>query len=385
MKKALALVTVLILLFGCVSVSAEGAEGLTEVRCDGWRFSVRIPAGMKAVPYEYRDPDDDERTIGGGLEISGEGTDGLPQLWILRRDHAFNNPYFYLTGFWWDDLNNKDMLFEDTGFALSEHGGITLYGSGCRFLGDDNKETFREYRFIPYRDDRGTEFVLRCAVQEEEAAIALLDTIVRNYQPDGEKEQADATFLPAQEEPDLQNGTFGVSFEDLDRLETDGYCTAVLYTTDHFSAEDVRAMKPGDTLRVNGRTCTLTDIDEPSGEVEIDLKEADAGQSFWGTVFIPNETEDRYVLYLMDDWYSVSRVGSVRVDASQAVAFYDMPGMEEPELLHENVFSTESVIRTLTELSPYNTTCTLEDGRVVRIDAGSYPVGPVDPFIPVDP
>jgi len=198
-------------------------------------------------------------------------------------------------------------------------------------------------------------------------------------------EQAAAKFLPVQEEPDLVSGTFGVSFEDLDRFETDGYCTAVLYTTDSFRAEDVRAMKPGDTLRVNGRTCTLTDIDEPSGEVEIDLKEADAGQSFWGTVFIPNETEDRYVLYLMDDWYSVSRVGSVRVDASQAVAFYDMPGMEEPELLHENVFSTESVIRTLTELSPYNTTCTLEDGRVVRIDAGSYPVGPVDPFIPVDP
>ena len=58
--------------------------------------------------------------------------------------------------------------------------------------------------------------------------------------------------------------------------------------------------------------------------------------------------------------------------------------MEKPELLNENVFSTDSVIRTLTELSPYNTTCTLEKGRVVRIDAGSYPVGPVDPFIPVD-
>ena len=61
-----------------------------------------------------------------------------------------------------------------------------------------------------------------------------------------------------------------------------------------------------------------------------------------------------------------------------------LPGMEDPELISENVFSTDSVIRKLTEMSPYNTTCTLEDGRVVRIDAGSYPVGPVDPFVPVD-
>ena len=86
----------------------------------------------------------------------------------------------------------------------------------------------------------------------------------------------------------------------------------------------------------------------------------------------------------MDDWYSVSRVGSVRVDASKALALYDVPGMEDPELISENVFSADSVIRKLTEMSPYKTTCTLEDGRVVRIDAGSYPVGPVDPFVPVD-
>ena len=147
MKKAMALAMALLLLFGCVSVHAETADGLTEVRCDEWHFSVKLPSGMKAVPYDYQDPEDDERTIGGGLAISPEGTDGLPRLWILRRDHAFNNPYYYLTGFWWDDLSNSDMLYEDTGYALSEHGGITLRESGCRFFGDDDQEVYREYRF----------------------------------------------------------------------------------------------------------------------------------------------------------------------------------------------------------------------------------------------
>ena len=192
MKKTIALAMALLLLIACIPVSAEEADGLTEARCDEWHFSVRIPSGMKAVPYDCPDPEDDEKTIGGGLAISSEGADGMPRLWILRRDHAFNNPYYYLTGFWWDDLSNSDMLYEDIGYALSEHGGITLRESGCRFLDDDDQETYREYRFIPYRDDRGTEFVLRFTAQQEEAALALLDTAVRTYRPDGEPEQAEA-------------------------------------------------------------------------------------------------------------------------------------------------------------------------------------------------
>ena len=99
MKKTIALAMALLLLIACIPVSAEEADGLTEVRCDEWHFSVRIPSGMKVVPYDCPDPEDDEKTIGGGLAISSEGTDGMPRLCILRRDHAFNNPYYYLTGF----------------------------------------------------------------------------------------------------------------------------------------------------------------------------------------------------------------------------------------------------------------------------------------------
>ena len=385
MKKAIAWMMMIVLALGCVSAYAAGAEELTEVRCDEWGFSVRIPAGMKAAAYDHEDPEYEKKT-GGGLVISAEDPDSMPKLWILRRDHAFNNPGFYLKDTCRQYYNDLDQNYEEIGYGLYEYGGITLRGSGCRFFGDNDEILFDEYRFIPYRDDRGTEFVIRCTAESEEAARSLLDTVIRSYTPDEEPEQAEAKILPIREEPDLQNGTFLVSFEDVDRIKTDGYCTAVLYMTDYYRTEDVLSMKPGDTLRIYDRTCTLEGLDEePEEGYELGfwLKETAPEQSFWGTTFIPAESGDRYLLYIMDDWYSVSRVAAVRVDAALSVAYYDMPGWEDPELMDENILSGDSGIHTLLDLTPHNTTCELKDGRLIRVNSASYPVGPTDPFVPV--
>ena len=384
MKKAVAYITMITLILGCVCAHAAETDGLTEVRCDEWHFSVRIPAGMSAAAYDYEDPEY-EKTTGGGLAVSAEEPDEMPQLWILRRDHAFNNPGNYLTAFCWEYYNDVGAYFDDIGYGLYEYGGITLRGSGCRFYGDNDEIRYEEYRFIPYRDDRGTEFVLRYTAENKEAAFSLLDTVIRNYLPDDEPEQAEAKYLPIREEPDLQNGTFPVSFEDMDRIGTDGYCTAVLYTTDYYRTEDVRSMKPGDTLRINDRVCTLTEVDDPEEGYEsgIWLQETARDQSFWGMSFIPAESGDRYILYIMDDWYSVSRVATVRVDVSQPVEYYDMPGWETPELKDANLLSSDSGISAMTDMTPYNTTCELKDGRLIRIYSADYPVGPVDSFVPV--
>ena len=384
MKKAAGWITIIVLILGCVSAYAAGDKELTEVRCDEWHFSVRIPAGMSAAAYDYMDPEY-EKTTGGGLAVSAGGSDGMPELWILRRDHAFNNPVNYLTDFCWQYYNDHDAFFEDIGYGLYEYGGITLRGAGCRFYGDNDETLFEEYRFIPYRDDRGTEFVIRYTAGNKEAACSLLDTAIRNYMPDEEPEQAEAKYLPIREDPDLQNGTFRVSFEDVDKISTDGYCTAVLYTTDYYSAGDVRSMKPGETLQINGRTCTLTDIDDPEETYEpgICLEETAEEQSFWGMSFIQAESGNRYLLYIMDDWYSVSRVAAVRVDATLPVEYYTVPGGEEPELKDANIFANDSGILRLTELTPHNTNCELKDGQLIRIYSEDYPIGPVDPFVPV--
>ena len=385
MKKAAAWIMVIVLILGCLSAYAAGDGELTEVRCDEWHFSVRIPAGMSAAAYDWEDPEY-EKTTGGGLAVSVPGQDELPKLWILRRDHAFNNPVNYITEFCWQYYNDQDAYFDDTGYGLYEYGGITLLGAGCRFLGDADETLFEEYRFIPYRDDRGTEFVLRYNAENEEAAYALLDTVIRNYAPDGEPETEEAKVLPIREEPDLQNGTFRVSFEDVDKISSDGYCTAVLYTTDYYRAEDVRGMKPGDTVRINDRTCTVTEIDDPEEAYEPDilLKETAGEQSFWGMSFIPAESGERYLLYIMDDWYSVSRIGDVRVDAALPVRCYNVSdGEDEPVLADANVFANDSGILRLTKLTPYNTYCELKDGQLIRILSEDYPVGPVDPFVPV--
>ena len=145
-------------------------------------------------------------------------------------------------------------------------------------------------------------------------------------------------------------------------------------------------MKPGDTLQINGRVFTLSDIDnsDPEYEVDISAEESAREQSLWGFIFEKNLFGDGYNLYVMDDWHSLSRVASVKVDATLPVAYYSVPGGDDPELMDDNMLDNESGILTLTQLTPYNTTCTMENGKLVRIDAASYPVGPVDPFVPVE-
>ena len=386
MKRIAAWAVVMLLLLVCAYAYAEGTENLVEIRCEEWHFSVRIPSGMKAVPYDCED-EEYEKTIGGGLAVSAGGEDAMPRLWILRRDHAFNNPAYYLTGFFWEYLNEtSEEIYDDIGYGLFRYGGITLRGSGARFLGDEDEELYTEYRFIPCRDDRGTEFVLHCTAETEQEAFSLLDTVIRNYLPDEEPQKAEARYTPVRQETDPESGTFRVSFEDVDMIETEGYFTAVLYTTDVYTAEDVFSMKPGDTLQINGRVFTLSDIDnsDPEYEVDVSTEESTREQSLWGFIFEKALSGDGYNLYVMDDWHSLSRVASVKVDASLPVAYYSVPGGDDPELMDENMLDNESGILALTQLTPYNTTCTMENGKLVRIDAASYPVGPVDPFVPVE-
>ena len=386
MKRIVAWTAAVLLLLGCVYAYAESAEDLEEVRCDGWHFSVRIPAGMKAVPYDYED-EEYEKVTGGGLAVCADEEGGMPQVWIIRRGHDFVNPSFYFTDFYWQYLpDNSDGIDDEPGIGIYRYGGITLRGSGVRFIGDDDEELYREYRFIPYRNDRGTEFLLRYTVETEQEAYALLDTVIRNYLPDEEPEKTEAKYKPVPQDADPANGTFPVSFEDVDRIATDGYFTAVLYTMDVYSEEDVFSIMPGDTLQINGRVFTVSNVDErdPGYDVGFDTVEDTRDQSFWGFTFEEAVSGNGYNIYIMNDWHSLSRIASVRVDASALVAYYDVPGGDDPELMDEDLLGSEAGINALAWLTPYNTTCTMKDGKLVRIDSSSYPVGPVDPFIPAD-
>ena len=47
MRKFMIWMAAVMLLCGCAGAYAEGAEGLTEVRCDEWRFSAKIPTGSR--------------------------------------------------------------------------------------------------------------------------------------------------------------------------------------------------------------------------------------------------------------------------------------------------------------------------------------------------
>ena len=396
MRKFMIWMAAVMLLCGCAGAYAEGAEDLTEVRCDEWRFSAKIPSGMTAVPYDYINPEEDPedaKKLGGGLAISADGKDSLPRVWVLRRDHALNNPGYYLGDEYASYLYEQEQYgYEEDWRDWYHFGGITLDGAGCRYLDDEDQELFRELRLIPYGDDRGTEFAVRYTKETEKEAFDLLDTVIRNYAPDGEKEQKQATHRPVQKEPDLQNGTFQISLEDMDKVETEGWFTAALYTKDRYAAEDVQSMKAGDTVQINDRVYTLTDVepwenDDGSWyEASISTAESAPEQSLYGFCF--EEDGDGFRLYIMNDWYSQSRVGSVRIDAKKAhpIAYYDVPGGEDPELLYENLLpllKEKGESYSFAHINRYNTTCTFRDGELVRIDSGSYPYGPIDPFIPV--
>lgn len=397
MKKTLIWIMAAILLFGCATVYAEDANSLTEVRCDEWQFSVGVPSGMTAVPYNYINPDEDPedaKKLGGGLAISADGKECLPQVWILRRDHVFNNPGYYLVDQYSSYLYEQEQYgYEEDWRDWYHFGDITLDGAGCRYLDDQDQELFRELRLIPYGDDKGTEFVVRYTKEEEKAAFDLLDTVIRNYAPDEEKEQAQAMHRPLQKEPDLQNGTFQIRLEDMDKIKTEGWFTAALYTKDRYAAEDVQSMKAGDTVQINDCVHTLTDVepwenDDGSWyEANISTAETAPEQSLYGFCF--EKDGDGFRLYIMDDWYSQSRVASVRIDIAKAhpIAYYTVPGGEDPELLYENLLSLlkeeEDWSYSLAHMNRYNTTCTFQDGELVRIDSGSYPYGPIDPFIPL--
>ena len=192
--------------------------------------------------------------------------------------------------------------------------------------------------------------------------------------------EADVMPIPADPECiDLENGSFKARLEDLDRID-EGWFTVALYKVDEYDPEQIRNLKPGDTLLVNGEIYTVEEVSSRDigwiGEEDI-VWDVVTEEECWGGLWFREYGQDTFAAYL-DDWVPCTYAGSVKVTLPLPEKFelYAVPGGEDPE-----VYKAEEFLEKLREgdwsiYNEYNTSAAFEDGELVWIWRSGYPHGP---------
>ncbi len=173
---------------------------------------------------------------------------------------------------------------------------------------------------------------------------------------------------------DLANGYFCLAVRDADRIIDGGYFTACLYLEDHYSAEQIETMAPGDTVLVNGEIWTVREVEphpatEPGMVATYEIYTEEENDGY--IVFLP--AEDGCYVCVINDWSPVSPVGDVRV-------MLPLPDRFEYVCGDEDAMNMDAFLNDLEEFGdtflPYNTYCMFEDGMLVLVSHSSYPMGP---------
>ena len=387
MKRFLCLVIISAML-GAALPAALAADELKEVRCDEWHFSIRVPPEVQVHPVSAEDWDTDS-VIAGGLNLTAGAEDDLPWVRVIRRSRIYDaETYLGISFQVYLDQYGENEQGECTVYSF---GGRTLYGNTGIVYGEQGEELFRELRLIPVSDDCGTEFAARYTEETEAEVFSLLDTVIRYYRPDEEPEKAKADFLPAGHsgETDPENGEFLFRVEDADKIESDGYFTAVLYLPDYYSSDDVCAMRPGDTILIMDRVLTITDI-EPWEEDDGSWHEADlyaeddtlTEEHFCFTLTMM-EDGTAYRPYFGEDNYSASRAGTVRIRVPQTDPVeYVYETEDGPVLISDDLLKSFEGDPAMAVIgwNEYTHRCCFSDGRLVRVETWAYPHSPEDVF-----
>ena len=188
---------------------------------------------------------------------------------------------------------------------------------------------------------------------------------------------ADIVPLNPDPETDLNNGTFCIGLRDLDKIEEEGFFTADLYVEERYDAEQIKALAPGDTVRMNGSVWTVEKMviheDQEGGP---EARELYPVEEFWGYIaFWPQE--DGTYLGVMNDWCPVIPVGEAKITLPlpDRFAFYTYSAGEKtpPEDFQAMLDYLETFGN---DFTPYNTTGVFEEGALTEIVHSSYPEGP---------
>ena len=194
---------------------------------------------------------------------------------------------------------------------------------------------------------------------------------------------ADVAPLPlGAEDTDPENGWHGVRLDDIDKAD-EGWFTLMLYECDRYDPEQIKNLKAGNTILVNGDVYTVTGISSRDigwfDEEDI-IWELETEEECWGGLWFREYTKDTFAAYL-DEWIPCTFIGSLKVtlpldDNFRLVAY---PGGEDPYYMN-----AEEFLVSLKEddwgsvYNEYNTDCELKDGKLISISRSGYPHGPSD-------
>ena len=184
---------------------------------------------------------------------------------------------------------------------------------------------------------------------------------------------------------DLNNGTYYLKLKDLDHIAEDGWFTAALYAHPLYPARQIKALASGDTFLADGTKYEVENVYlcGPEGPEDFTYYEVDASGPASGYTFVP-EGADIYSL-IIDDWHTVELVGEVRITLPLPEDFsyteYEDGGDNLPEGAQEFLYN---ITIWGDDFLPYNTSCTMKDGKLSSIYKYSYPDGPEEDE-PADP
>ena len=204
-------------------------------------------------------------------------------------------------------------------------------------------------------------------------------------------------------EIDLNNGEFCLTVKDGDKAEREGWFTAELFVEEHFDAEQIKALAPGDTVVVDGRTWTVKEVvihgDEDDGDEDYVEEEAEDAEAYahadeeagGAGNYLSYEiyTEEEFFGYIafwpmggiytsvVNDWTPLIPVGEVKVTLPLADGFryVTYEGGEETDPA-----GAEEFLRKIAEdgdrFIAYNTDCVFENGMLTQVTHSDYPGGP---------
>ena len=179
---------------------------------------------------------------------------------------------------------------------------------------------------------------------------------------------------------DLGNGMFSITIRDRDRISNGGYFIAVLYQTDCYDGEQIRALVPGDTVYADDRRWTVKEIvlhsdgENPDEPISYEIYTEEEMDGY--LVFQPRE-DGKYEA-VINDWSPVVLLGSVKVRLPLAENFeyIRISAGEEGDPVGTKEFIDDLGTFSGDSFSAYNTTCEFRDGKLIRVISSSYPQGP---------
>ena len=178
---------------------------------------------------------------------------------------------------------------------------------------------------------------------------------------------------------DQGNGEFRLSFRNTGRIGSGGYFIAVLYLQDHYRADEILSLTPGDTILVNDRFWTVKEIiphTNPESQGTVTAWEICPEEAFDGYMVFESGKDDTFTV-VVNDWVPVTSVGFNKVLLPLPDSFRYTPivsGEEEMPLSAEEFLNSLQADKN--PFNAYNTSGIFEDGQLISVTHASYPGGP---------